>query len=259
MHPPPGSDRPSFTAMVGSVDPNAAKYIARSSVQSSRVETIEPNDYQEMAEDILKTYRKTNGVSPTRLYFYRDGVSEGQFQETLDVELHSLKAACTGLGINPKITMIIVAKRHHARLFPNGNGPNDADRSGNCLPGTVVDRTIVHPVEWDWYLQSHAGILGTSRSAHYNVIHDENSSTADGLQAFSFTLCHVFARSTRSVSIPAPVYIADTVCSRAKHRFNPDSAINLSGTASSAAETLQRYKEEYKPIHQNMRELAYFS
>jgi hypothetical protein len=29
---------------------------------------------------------------------------------------------------------------------------------------------------------------------------------ADGLQSLSFALCHVYARSTRSVSIPAPVY-----------------------------------------------------
>src|SRR5438128_1092075 len=30
--------------------------------------------------------------------------------------------------------------------------------------------------------------------------------SADNLQSLSFALCHVYARSTRSVSIPAPVY-----------------------------------------------------
>lgn len=30
----------------------------------------------------------------------------------------------------------------------------------------------------------------------------------DALQALSFALCHVYARATRSVSIPAPVYCA---------------------------------------------------
>ena len=29
---------------------------------------------------------------------------------------------------------------------------------------------------------------------------------ADGIQSLSFALCHVYARCTRSVSIPAPVY-----------------------------------------------------
>lgn len=32
------------------------------------------------------------------------------------------------------------------------------------------------------------------------------SLSADAMQALSFALCHVYARSTRSVSIPAPVY-----------------------------------------------------
>ena len=46
----------------------------------------------------------------------------------------------------------------------------------------------------------------TSRSAHYNVLYDENNFTPDSLQALSYALCHVYARATRSVSIPAPVY-----------------------------------------------------
>lgn len=78
--------------------------------------------------------------------------------------------------------------------------------SGNCRAGTVIDREISHPTEFDFYLQSHAGLLGTSRPAHYNVLLDENKFAPDSLQQLAFALCHVYARSTRSVSIPAPVY-----------------------------------------------------
>jgi hypothetical protein len=49
IHPAPGSDgRPSFTALVGNVDSDTAKYIATSRVQASRVEIIE--DLQDMAK-----------------------------------------------------------------------------------------------------------------------------------------------------------------------------------------------------------------
>lgn len=77
------------------------------------------------------------------------------------------------------ITVIVVGKRHHVRFFPvNPQNLNEADRkSGNCKAGTVVDRDIVHPVELDFYLQSHAGLLGTSRPAHYNVLYDDNNFT----------------------------------------------------------------------------------
>lgn len=36
-----------------------------------------------------------------------------------------------------------------------------ADRSGNCHPGLVVDTELVHSRYLDFYLQSHAGILGS--------------------------------------------------------------------------------------------------
>ncbi|EIW84628.1 argonaute-like protein [Coniophora puteana RWD-64-598 SS2] len=268
MHPGPGSDHPSFTAMAGSLDPDAATYTATSRIQSSRMETIEPNDFQAMAKYILTMYREYNEMkagmpksySPSRIYFYRDGISKGQFQQILDLEIPALKAACQALGMRPKITMIIVAKGHHTRLFPNKS--SEADKSGNCLPGTVVDRTIVSPVEWDWYLQSHAGITnsGTSRPAHYNVIYDENNSTPDGLQALSYALCHVYAPATRSVSVPAPVYYARNICSRAKSHFNPDTMVDLLDTPSSdSTAILQRYVQEYKPIHSKLERVMYWS
>jgi eukaryotic translation initiation factor 2C len=71
--------------------------------------------------------------------------------------------------------MIVVGKRHHVRLFPQNE--RDGDRSGNCPAGTVVDHEVAHPTEFDFYLQSHGGLLGTSRPAHYNVLYDENNFT----------------------------------------------------------------------------------
>jgi len=134
--------------------------------------------------------KKQTNQAPKRIIFYRDGVSEGQFKQVLDKELPLVQgqsgtpsadmyrlltqgssAACKEVGISPKITIIIVGKRHHVRFFP---APNVADRSGNCPAGTVVDRDVVHPTEFDFYLQSHGGLLGTSRPAHYSVLHDEN-------------------------------------------------------------------------------------
>ncbi|KIJ20240.1 hypothetical protein PAXINDRAFT_68597 [Paxillus involutus ATCC 200175] len=266
IHPAPGSDgRPSFTALVGNVDSDTAKYVATSRVQGSRVEIIQ--DLEEMAKHILTMYmryrqhaeKKTGNIAPARLIFYRDGVSEGQFKEVLNKG--GLFPACKGLGINPKITVIVVAKRHHVRFFPR---PGEADKSGNCLAGTVVDQVVAHPTEFDWYLQSHAGLLGTSRPAHYNVLYDDNKFNADSLQSLSFALCHVYARSTRSVSIPAPVYYADIVCSRAKNHYDPQGGVDFSDSATQAdtaqAEgTLEAYRRNFKPLHANMASLMYFS
>ncbi|KAI5440923.1 argonaute 5 [Lathyrus oleraceus] len=116
--------------------------------------------------------------------------------------------ACVSIedGYLPKVTFVVVQKRHHTRLFPVN--PKETDRSGNIMPGTVVDTSICHPREFDFYLNSHAGIQGTSRPTHYHVLYDENKFTADQLQSLTNNLCYTYARCTRSVSIVPPAYYA---------------------------------------------------
>ncbi|KAJ6539414.1 argonaute-like protein [Mycena capillaripes] len=270
IHPAPGSDgRPSFTALVANVDSDTAKYIAASRVQTSRQEMIE--ELESMSHHCLSMYmryremaeRKAAGTTaPKRIIFYRDGVSEGQFKQVLEQELPLIKKACASLKINPKITILVVGKRHHVRFFPQSE--RDADRSGNCRAGTVVDRDVAHPTEFDFYLQAHGGLLGTSRPAHYSVLYDENNFSADALQSLSFALCHVYARSTRSVSIPAPVYYADIVCSRAENHYDPQGTVDFSDSATQiddgqAASSLEAFRRGFKPLHNSQSTLMYFS
>ncbi|KAF8313410.1 Piwi-domain-containing protein [Clavulina sp. PMI_390] len=271
IHPAPGSEgRPSFTSLVANVDSDTAKYVAATRVQTSRQEMID--DLQVMAINLLKKYtgyrqmvEKKSNPAPRRIIFYRDGVSEGQFKTVLDTEVPLLKEACRACGFNPipKITVIVVGKRHHVRFFPR---PNEGDRSGNCPAGTVVDTSVTNPAEFDFYLQSHGGLLGTSRPAHYNVLLDENNFSPDGIQQLSFALCHVYARSTRSVSIPAPVYYADIVCSRAKNHYDPnasgmyrfsDDMSQFSGGRPQAS--LDDFRSGFKPLHPTTERLMYFS
>ncbi|KAL8498222.1 hypothetical protein ACS0TY_021525 [Phlomoides rotata] len=108
---------------------------------------------------------------------------------------------------------VVVQKRHHTRLFPEDC--RNADKSGNILPGTVVDTEICHPTEFDFYLCSHAGIKG--RPAHYHVLLDENDFTADSLQILTNSLCYTHARCTRSVSIVPPAYYAHLAAFRARY------------------------------------------
>ncbi|RHZ87940.1 hypothetical protein Glove_28g30 [Diversispora epigaea] len=214
-HPPPGdTTRPSITALCGSMDAKASRYSASIRVQGTRTEIIV--DLANMVKELLKTFYQTCGRKPERIIFYRDGVSEGQFRQVLDEEIGAVRAACLALDATyrPTITFVVVQKRHHTRFFPIDR--RDADRTGNCLPGTVVDSNITHPTEFDFYLQSHAGLQGTSRPTHYHVLHDENNFTADTLQTLSYNLCYLYARCTRSVSLVPPVYYAHLVCNRAR-------------------------------------------
>lgn len=144
------------------MDKDATKYSTVLRVQPPLMEDIQ--DLKAMAKElILRFYQTNRGVKPTRIVFYRDGVSEGQFLHVFHQEVRAIRAACFELDASyaPPITFVVVQKRHHTRFFPT---PGSAtDRSGNVAPGCVVDTTVVHPREFDFYLQSHAGIQGTSR------------------------------------------------------------------------------------------------
>lgn len=273
IHPSPGVDnKPSFTSMVANIDPTFSRYVAISKVQKSRQEIID--DAEEMVKHCIRmhiSYKVETGIEqkaafPKRVIVFRDGVSEGQFKQVIDGEIPKIKAACAALNLPvvPKLTVVVVGKRHHVRFFPQqGQG----DRSGNCPAGLVVDSDVASPAEFDFYLQSHAGLLGTSRPAHYNVLYDENGFTPDSMQQLAFALCHVYARSTRSVSIPAPVYYADIVCARAKNHFDPSLNVDLSDTESqtesgqqrSSTKTLSYYQKAFKPLAVTAQRRMYFT
>jgi eukaryotic translation initiation factor 2C len=209
-HPAPGStDRPSFSSLVGNVDSNVVKYSASMRVELSRGDMID--GLEEMAKEILNEYisyriaiEKVVDASPKRLILYRAGISEGQFAHVIKQEVPRLKTACAALNISPKITVIAVNKRTHVRLFSLND--QNTTRSGNCPVGTVVDTDVTHPAQFDFFLLSHADGLGTSRPSRYSVLYDENNFNADDIQSLTYALCHIYARSTRSVSVPAPLY-----------------------------------------------------
>ncbi|KAK0209999.1 argonaute-like protein [Desarmillaria ectypa] len=265
MHPAPGSQSPSYAAVVANIDSDGARYIAKTTLQLGRQEMI--GDLRSMAKNLLLAYmgyrssmEKVTTI-PKRLIFFRDGVSEGEFKRVLELELPLLHDACIDAKLNPppKITFIIVGKRHHMRFFPKNDKDKDA-KSGNLLPGTVIDQAITNPVEFDFYLQSHGGLLGTSKSSHYNVVYDEFGFSADAIQSLAYTLCFTYARSTRSVSIPTPVYYAHIVCSRAKTHYDPQGAAPsvVSGGTQTREETLDNHQRQYLPVHDTQSKKMYF-
>ncbi|MQL87641.1 hypothetical protein Taro_020185 [Colocasia esculenta] len=217
-HPHPLDDfSPSVAAVVGSMNwPAANKYISRMRSQTHRQEII--LDLEEMVGELLEEFYQGLHKLPSRILFFRDGVSETQFYKVLREELKAIQAACSRFpGYNPSITFSVVQKRHHTRLFPN---ENDASAGGfsdeNIPPGTVVDTVITHPREFDFYLCSHWGTKGTSRPTHYHVLWDDNHFKSDELQNLIHSLCYTFARCTKPVSLVPPAYYAHLAAYRGR-------------------------------------------
>ncbi|KAF8273084.1 Piwi-domain-containing protein [Lactarius quietus] len=224
-HPGPGvRDRPSIASLVSSFDQTFSRYAAFTRVQAPRMEVI--GELEEMFLDALRYFLHANRVSPRRVIFYRDGVSDGEFQTVEEVEIKALSGiACLFCSLSWEkgeitvdiLTMTDSAIRHHLRFFQPTAGPNIKDKTGNIFGGLVVDKDVANPHKMDFYLQSHPGLKGTSRPSHYVVLYNKLGFSIDIIQQISYFLCYAYARCTRSVSIPAPVYCRSflIVCSRA--------------------------------------------
>ncbi|KAF6761899.1 Piwi domain-containing protein [Ephemerocybe angulata] len=218
-HPSPGVRKPSVASLVYNIDPSALTYNALTALQDPRQEVIA--DLRGMMRTAIVDLQMRNQAAVTHIIFYRDGVSEGEYDQVKSIEIADIKNAINdvwntspniqqGGFPKPKLTFIVVGKRHHTLLFPSN--PAGGDRTGNCPAGVVVNTGITQPMPdiRDFYLLSHSAIIGTSRSSHYVVLLNEVfPGNTRILEELSYALCHVYAKATRSVSIPAPVYYAD--------------------------------------------------
>ncbi|KAF1951180.1 Piwi-domain-containing protein [Byssothecium circinans] len=225
-HPGPGAllGTPSIAAIVGSVDKTGGKFLGSMRLQpKDAVEVIQASNVESMVLERLSDWRKANAsVWPKNILYYRDGVSEGQYSQVKAIELPSIHAAVaalakkSGLKSVPavKLTAMIVAKRHHVRFYPKeGEG---ARGNGNCQPGTLVDSTVTSPFYQDFYLQSHNGLKGTAKPAHYFVLVNGMGLAEKVLQNFTHKICYTYVRATLGVSYAAPAYYADRLCERGR-------------------------------------------
>ena len=221
----------SVSACVASIDDSYVRYFATTRLQR-RVQEIQ-KELQEMMGDLLTEYSdRNNGMLPEQIIVYRDGVSEGQFNAALQSEIKALSKTFAEKreGYEPKVTYIVVQKRHHTRysslsfqtinvlyfrFFPQ-NVAEGVGRAKNVPPGLVVDTDVVSKIHFDYFLNSHEGIQGTSRPTHYFVLWDDNELSADHLQQLTFSLTHIYARCTRSISSPAPIAYAHLAAYRAQ-------------------------------------------
>lgn len=253
-HPSPGSKEgaPSVAAIVASVDKFLGQWPGAFSIQEGRKEMV--SSLEALFLSRLRLWQKHNKDQlPENVILYRDGVSEGQYQQLLDLELPLIRNACrqvypataTNQGF-PKVSIIVCGKRHHTRFYPSADA--EADRSSNCNPGTIVDRGVTEVRFWDFFIQPHACLQGTARPGHYVVILDEifrgravkppHQNAADALEDLTHNMCHLFGRATKAVSLCPAAYYADLLCTRARcylsDQFDPNDTSATPSIASGA-------------------------
>jgi eukaryotic translation initiation factor 2C len=256
---------PSIAAVVATMNwPAANRYAARVRAQDHRTEKI--LNFGDICLDLVQAYSRLNHVMPNKIVVFRDGVSDNQFDMALNEELLDLKMAFQTIKYYPTITLIVAQKRHQTRFFPDST--RDGCSTGNVSPGTVVDKIIVHPFEFDFYLCSHYGSIGTSKPTHYHVLWDDHGFSSDLLQKLIYDLCFTFARCTKPVSLVPPVYYADLVAYRGRLYYeamleggqSTASAASSSSSSASASSLLSMasFDQNFFKLHTDLENEMFF-
>lgn len=214
-HPEPGSNQPSVVGVAASYDKLCSLYGMRWDVEKYEIIL----NLKSIMIELLNDYKKHQSRMPKKIIYYRDGVGQGDYQKILNTELNAIYAACKTVApqsVIPKVTVILVVKRHHLRMFPSDKGPSDERNCGNVLPGTIIDKDVFDTDLCQFGLVSHASPKGVAKPVRYCMIYDDSDIDIDDLQTLTHNLCHTFVRCDRSVSYVAPTYYAHHAALRGK-------------------------------------------
>ncbi|KAF7881056.1 uncharacterized protein EAF02_006947 [Botrytis sinoallii] len=233
---------PSMAGVVATCDQLCSQYFASARLQENNTESIA--DLADMIGERLDKYRTANNNSlPEHILFYRDA---------------GCKAAggTGGKGGNwcPKITLLVVGKRHHTCFFPK-LAKNDK-YNNNLSSGLVIDSGVVTPNHFSFYLQSHDSALGTARSAHYIVIINESDYTPSRFKRRAF----------KALSVCTPAKYADILCDRMRCYMKPaldndfaaTSPNNLTFYRNNTGIWIDPYQNRTNPWHPDLNDLMFY-
>jgi len=123
--------------------------------------------------------------------------------------------------------------------------PKETD---NMSIGAIIDTTIVHPYENNFYLNSHNAYQGVNHPSLYHILLDEIGFTSNELQLLTYHLCFTDPRSSSSEAIPSVVHQADIAALNARDLFYNDNLL-----------ITNQYNYEILNIHEKLQNLPVFS
>eukprot|EP00922_Rhytidocystis_sp_ex-Travisia-forbesii_P033115 GHVS01049257.1.p1 GENE.GHVS01049257.1~~GHVS01049257.1.p1 ORF type:complete len:327 (+),score=28.35 GHVS01049257.1:174-1154(+) len=206
---------PAIASLVGSMDIRCGQWAHSISAQDPTHFNILPENFQSMFGRILDASMKMSktGKVPAKIIYFRDNLSDRQFDLAKE-EVSAIKAEFARRGApKPLVTLVAAQKNHSTRFFPPGVQANDR---ANPPPGFLLDSSLCHNSTYmNFYLLSHAGIIGTSHPTRYFVLWDDMKMAKNQLYQFVYNMCFLFGRCTRSCSLPAPLMYTNVMADKA--------------------------------------------
>lgn len=159
---------------------------------------------------IVKEYAKSNnGLLPTNVIVYRDGVGQGQIHELNMKEVESIVSSLKKEF--PKdtidVSVILVTKRINERFFTN-----DVHATENPGNGVIVDNTITREGEFEWFMVAQKVTQGCATPTKFRMIYNEAEGVAaDYWYNLTYYTTFMFANWKGPIRVPMVMQNAHTV------------------------------------------------
>uniref|UniRef100_A0A7E4VI25 Piwi domain-containing protein n=1 Tax=Panagrellus redivivus TaxID=6233 RepID=A0A7E4VI25_PANRE len=180
-------------------------------------ELINASLIEEQVKHMLTLCKKNRPTQPlaTNIIVMRDGLSEYQFENALNVEFNAIKRATTKFGpaYKPKITFMVTTKDHATRVFLN-----TPKGIANPTPGSIISTGIVRAGK-EFVIIPHKAIKGTALPVKVTVLQDEAKHSITALHKFVHALAYSHQLTCSPTALPEPVYQAEVLAHRGIYIF----------------------------------------
>ena len=165
----------------------------------------ENNKLKEIIENCLNYFEKINNRKPGVIIIYRQGGNEKQTENVMRTEIPIIEKAIFNNNYKPKLTIFSVNKKTDLKFFENGN------RGYQNIPmGTIIDRDVVSPDVFEFYLQCPDVDRGTASPVHFLCIYNNNENlTVNDFQDISYKQSFYYWNWPGPVRIPAALKYAE--------------------------------------------------
>ena len=149
-----------------------------------------------------------NGKKPENIILYREGGNERQVEKLVRTELPNLISYIeTGYEENykPKLTIFNVNKKTDLKFFEKKGGVY-----GNLPSGAVIDRDVVSPGCFEFYLQCPDVDRGTGTPVHFLCLYNTNENlTANDFEEITFRQSYYYWNWPGPIRVPAALKYAE--------------------------------------------------
>lgn len=110
---------------------------------------------EKLVESVVIAYSQHNRCKPVRVLVFRDGGSDGDFENILESEIPQIRQAfhnlarfesdCQGPTCQccpPSITFVVAQNDHSVKIVPSSKSPKPSGFRNNVWSGTLVDELI---------------------------------------------------------------------------------------------------------------------